>query len=129
MSNEFRGTGNLGDNPTLKTVTVKGEDRKVAELRVFFDDYRPDGNGGFEQVGGFWLNVSVWDKRAEDAAQHLRKGARVRIEGRLVEQEWADKESGEVKKAMQLNADDVFISLARVEEIRFKQKSNTEVPN
>lgn len=129
MSNEFRGTGNLGDNPILKTVTVKGEDRKVAELRVFFDDYRPDGNGGFEQVGGFWLNASVWDRRAEDVAQHLRKGARVRIEGRLVEQEWADKDSGEVKKAMQLNADDVFVSLARVDEIKFKPKSNSEVAN
>jgi len=43
MSNEFRGTGNLGDNPTLKTVLVKGEDRKVAEIRVFFDEYKPDG--------------------------------------------------------------------------------------
>ena len=25
MSNEFRGTGNLGDNPALKYVLVKGE--------------------------------------------------------------------------------------------------------
>lgn len=126
MSNEFRGTGNLGDNPTLKTVTVKGEDKKVAELRVFFDDYRPDGNGGFEQVGGFWLNASVWDKRAEDVALHLRKGARVRVEGRLVEQEWTDKESGEVKKAMQLNADDVFVSLSRIKEIKFREKAINE---
>jgi len=66
MSNEFRGTGNIADAPTLKTISVNGEDRKVAELRVFFDDYKPDEQGGFTQSGGFWLDVSVWgDARAE----------------------------------------------------------------
>jgi single-strand DNA-binding protein len=126
MSNEFRGTGNLGDKPLLKTVTVKGEERKVAELRVFFDDYRPDGQGGFEQTGGFWLNASVWDKRGEDAAQHLRKGARVHVAGRLTEQEWKDKETGEDKKAMQLNADEVFVSLSRIEKVEFRASKSSE---
>ncbi|MBI1285745.1 MAG: single-stranded DNA-binding protein [Thiobacillus sp.] len=123
MSNEFRGTGNLGDNPTLKTVLVKGEDRKVAEIRVFFDEYKPDGQGGFEQSGGFWMNASVWDKRGEDVAQHLRKGARVHVTGRLAEQEWTDKESGEVRKTMQLNADDVYLSLSRLEDVKFRPKA------
>lgn len=30
MSNEFRGTGNIAVAPTLKTVSVAGEGRKVA---------------------------------------------------------------------------------------------------
>jgi single-strand DNA-binding protein len=123
MSNEFRGTGNLGDNPSLKTVQVKSEDRKVAEMRVFFDEYKPDGKGGFEQSGGFWMNASVWDKLGEDVAEHLRKGARVHVAGRLTEQEWTDKESGEVRKTMQLNADEVYLSLRRLEEVRFKAKA------
>lgn len=122
MSNEFRGTGNLGDNPTLKTVTVSGEDRKVAELRVFFDDYRPDGKGGFEQTGGFWLNVSAWGNRAVDAERLLRKGARVHVAGHLAEQEWTDKDSGELKKAMALNADEVYLVLSRIEDVTFKAK-------
>ena len=123
MSNEFRGTGNLGDNPALKHVMAKGEDRKVAELRVFFDEYKPDGQGGFEQSGGFWMNVSVWDRRAEDVTQHLRKGARVHVTGRLVEQEWTAKDSGEERKAMHLNADEVFLSLSRLDEVKFKAKA------
>lgn len=127
MSNEFRGTGNLGDNPSLKTVQVKGEDRKVTEIRVFFDEYKPDGQGGFEQSGGFWMNVSLWDKRGEDAAQHLRKGARIHVAGRLTEQEWTDKESGEVRKAMQLNADEVYLSLSRLEEVKFRPKAQEGV--
>jgi single-strand DNA-binding protein len=126
MSNEFRGTGNLGDSPVLKTVLVRGEERKVAEMRVFFDEYKPDGQGGFEQSGGFWMTASVWDKRGEDAARHLRKGARVHVAGRLTEQEWKDKETGEVKKAMQLNADEVFIGLSRIEKVEFRQSQKNE---
>lgn len=122
MSNEFRGTGNLGDSPTLKTVMVAGKEKKVAELRVFFDDYKPDGNGGFEQIGGFWLNVSVWDKRAEAAADILRKGARVMAIGRLTQSTWTDKETGDEKNSLQLNADDVFLSLSRIEKVEFRAK-------
>lgn len=107
----------------MKHVLVKGEDRTVTELRIFFDEYKPDGEGGFEQSGGFWLTASVWDRRAEQAAQLLRKGARVRVEGRLVEQEWTDRETGEARKSMQITADEVYLSLARVEEIKFKPKA------
>ena len=64
MPNLFSGTGNLGDNPTLKTVSYNGVDNQVAELRVFFDDYKPDGDDGYEPNGGLWLDVSVWGKRA-----------------------------------------------------------------
>lgn len=122
MSNEFKGTGNLGDNITLKTVTVAGEDRKVAEARVFFDDYKPDGQGGFKANGGFWLNVSIWDKRGETAANLLRKGARVMVIGHLTEAVWKDKESQEEKRALQLTADDIFLSLSRIDEVKFKAK-------
>lgn len=122
MSNEFRGTGNLADAPVLKTVMVKGEERRVAEMRVFFDDYKPDGNGGFEQKGGFWLSASVWDQRGEQAAQLLRKGARVHVAGRLAEQEWTDKNSGEVRSAMALNADEVYLSMSRIEAVTFRQR-------
>jgi single-stranded DNA-binding protein len=126
MSNEFRGTGNLGDNITLKTVTVAGEDRKVAEARVFFDDYKPDGQGGFKPNGGFWLNVSIWDKRGETAANLLRKGARVMVIGHLTEAIWKDKETQEEKRALQLTADDIFPSLSRIEEIKFKAKKEQQ---
>ena len=49
MSNEFRGTGNVGDQPVLRTAMVSGNPRQVTELRVFFDEYRQDGAGGLER--------------------------------------------------------------------------------
>lgn len=130
MSNEFRGTGNIAVAPTLKTVSVAGEARKVAELRVFFDDYKPTSAGGIEQSGGFWLDVAVWgDTLAESVSQHLKKGARVHVTGRLSESRWNPQDGGEERRAMQLNADNVFLSLARIEDVRFRAKRNVAPSN
>ena len=123
MSNEFRGTGNAGDQPVLKTVMVGNEERQVTELRVFFDEYRQDGNGGLEQVGGFWLDVNVWGERhAPEVAQIVKKGARVHVIGRLVESKWIVTETGEERRALYLNADRLFLSLTRLAEARFKPR-------
>lgn len=123
MSNEFRGTGNVGDAPVLKTVLVNDEERKVVQLRMFFDEYRPDGNGGFEQSGGFWLDVNVWgERRATDVAQHVKKGARVHVSGRLTESKWTVTATGEERRALQLEAVDLFLSLTRLAEVAYKPR-------
>ena len=123
MSNEFSGTGNVGDLPLLKTVMVGSEERQVAELRVFFDEYRQDGKGGLEQAGGFWLDVNVWgDRHAAEVAQLVKKGARVHVVGRLAETQWTVTATGEERSALHLNADHLFLSLTRLAEVRFKPR-------
>ena len=123
MGNRFTGTGNLGDNPTLKQVIVDGKPRKVCEMRVFFDEYRSDGSGGFEQSGGFWLNVDTWrESLAENCARHLRKGARVALAGRLDMQSWTDKETGELRNELRLIAEDITLALGRIEAVQFRPK-------
>ena len=126
MPNSYQGTGNLGDSPGIKTVHVNGEDRRVAELRVFFDNYRPDGQGGVEQTGGHWLDVSLWDYKAEQAARLLRKGARVHVIGRIELDSWTDKVTGEAREKMRLVADDVLLSLTRVKSVDFEAKRGEE---
>ena len=123
MSNEFSGTGNVGDQPLLKTVMVGNEERQVAELRVFFDEYRQDGKGGLEQAGGFWLDVNVWGERlAAEVAQLVKKGARVHVIGRLAETQWTVTATGEERSALHLNADHLFLSLTRLAEVKFKPR-------
>ena len=123
MSNEFSGTGNVGDLPILKSVMVGSEERQVAELRVFFDEYRQDGKGGLEQAGGFWLDVNVWGERlAAEVAQLVKKGARVHVIGRLAETQWTVTATGEERSALHLNADHLFLSLTRLAEVRFKPR-------
>jgi single-strand DNA-binding protein len=121
MSNEFSGTGNVGDLPLLKTVMVGSEERQVAELRVFFDEYRQDGKGGVEQAGGFWLDVNVWgDRHAAEVAQLVKKGARVHVIGRLAETQWTVTATGEERSALHLNADHLFLSLTRLAEVKIQ---------
>ena len=123
MSNEFCGTGNVADQPVLKKVLVGAEERQVAELRVYFDEYRQAANGELEQAGGFWLDVNVWgDRHAAEVAQIVKKGARVHVSGRLAESKWTVTATGEERRALFLNADHLYLSLARLTEARFKPR-------
>ncbi len=41
-----------------------------------------------------WFNVDVWDKLAEFAGEHVKKGGLVAIDGRIAINKWTDKASG-----------------------------------
>jgi single-stranded DNA-binding protein len=122
MSNEFRGEGNLGAQPTLKKVTVDGEPHSVAELRIFFDRFKSDGQGNYVPNAGFWLTGSIWDKRAEACVEHLQRGARVHVIGELVQETWSDKETRSERSEFKLSLEAVYPSLVKIEELRFKPK-------
>lgn len=126
MANEFRGRGNLGATPAIKQVEVDGEKRSVAEMRVYFDRSVPDGDGGFVDRGGFWLDVNLWGPKGEAAAKILVKGARVAVTGTLVNHEWTDKESGEPRARLEVKADNVDLDLYRVESIHLRRKESAD---
>jgi single-strand DNA-binding protein len=132
MSSEFRGTGNVGEVAPLKRVTVGDHERQVAQLRVFFDEPRPEGGktAAGNASAGFWLDVNVWGERlAAEVAQHVRKGARVHVVGRLAEHRWTVTATNEARRALTLNADQLFLSLARVAEVRFRpRRENGSAP-
>jgi single-strand DNA-binding protein len=122
MANTFIGTGNLGSDPVL-TSPVGEDERRVADLRVYFD--KPVKNretGEYEDKGGFWLDVSAWDRLADDAMRTLMKGARVRVEGSLKHNVWTDEKSGEEKSKFVLYADDISLSLVGVESAQRRLK-------
>jgi hypothetical protein len=62
MANEFSGRGNLGADPELR-YTASEDSAPVCLLRVFFDRPKPDGNGGFDDKGGFGC-MSAYGARA-----------------------------------------------------------------
>ena len=123
MSNEFSGTGNAGEDPYLKQVTVGNKQRTIAVLRVFFPEFGLVVNGGLEQTGGFWLDVNVWgDYRATEVKRHVKKGARVHVSGRLSETKWTVTATGEERRALYLNADKLFLALSRVAQVHYKPR-------
>ena len=118
----FIGKGNLGTKPALRYVDTKASDetRPVAEMRVYFDHRRPDGDGGFRDEGGFWADVTIWGAKAETAARVLPKGARVCVFGTLFKERWTDRQSGQPREADAILADDITLDLLRVEEITLR---------
>ena len=123
MPNTFQGKGNLADAPTLKTVSVKGEDRVVAEMRVMFDNYSFDQESQqYEQSGGFWMGVSIWGERAKDVARVLRKGARVSVTGTLRQFLFSVEGAAEKVPGYQILADDITLALGRVDAVTYRPK-------
>ena len=88
-------TGNLLQNPEQRMVRVKGEDRKITDLRVFADYYRRDGNGELVQDDDkcIAVEVTIWNEKLGDAVmEHFRKGARVVVDGEMHVNNYVDKE-------------------------------------
>ncbi len=42
-----------------------------------------------------WFNVDVWDKQAEFASEYVKKGIQVAIDGRIQQDKWTDKATGD----------------------------------
>ncbi len=123
MSNTFSGRGNLAAAPELKTVTVNGEARQVAEMRMYCDRPVPDGDGGFKDKGGFWVNISLWGARGEHAARVLDKGSRIKVEGTFVQNSW--EKDGEKFSRLELSADDVTLDLSRLASVTLRARNRS----
>jgi single-strand DNA-binding protein len=121
MSTLFRGKGNLGNAPVLKHPRVDDEPSNMVEMYVYFDRLVPS-NDGYEDRGGFWLNVEYWsDDRAERVANLLHRGCRISAEGTLVLNSWEGDNGPESR--LTLKAKDITLDLARVASVAFTPKA------
>lgn len=47
-----------------------------------------------------WFNVELWDKQAEIAAQYVKKGSQIAVDGRLSIDKWSGKDGVERERAV-----------------------------
>lgn len=87
---------------------------------MFFDEYAKSTDNKFEQSGGIWLPVTMYDRVAENCARLLRKGSRVKVEGRLTQFEAHDRD-GNVVTACSVVANAVYLSPTRVDSVQFSE--------
>ncbi len=121
MGNKFNGEGNLGVDPELKRIEEKDDDQAVCNLRIYFDKPVPKKDGdGFDDKGGFWMNVEIWGKRGIRCHDKLKKGNRVTVDGSIIGKQWTDKESGEEQFSLVIRAKRVNPDLMTVESIKQK---------
>ena len=76
--------GNLGKDPEMR-YTANGRAVTTFSLAVNRGFGGPDGERREETE---WFNVVTWEKLAELVGQHLEKGRKVYVEGRLQNRSW-----------------------------------------
>lgn len=84
--------GHLGHNPELRTLQ-NGE--PVAHLSIATSESWKNKSAGARRDATEWHRVVLYKRLAEIAAQHLRKGALVYIEGCLQTRKWVGKDGFE----------------------------------
>ncbi len=102
--------GNLGRDPELR-YTPSG--RPVTEFSVAVNQSTKNQQTGDWVEATDWFRISVWGDRAERAAENLRKGTRVLIDGRFRTREYETKD-GRKGLSLEITADTV-LSLDRRE--------------
>src|SRR5687767_8250436 len=83
--------GNLGKDPEMR-YTPNGSAVTTFPLAVS-RSFSSGEEGRREETG--WLPVVTWNKLAQPLSQHMQKGRKVYVEGRLSTRSWEDKETGQ----------------------------------
>ena len=81
--------GNLGQDPQTRAMP---SGKTVVNLRIATSDQWRDKQTGEAKESTEWHTVVMFDRLAEIAAEYLRKGSQVYIEGKLRTRKWQDKE-------------------------------------
>ena len=82
--------GNLGRDPETRYM-ANGE--AVTNIAVATTESWKDKNSGEKKELTEWHRITFYRKLAEIAAQYLKKGSQVYIEGKLQTRKWTDKEN------------------------------------
>src|SRR4051812_21699870 len=95
--------GRLTFDPELRR-TPSGT--AVTELRMA-TSRSWSGRDGERREETLFIDVTVWDRQAENCCQYLRKGSSIHVEGSLKMDSWEDKNTGEKRSKIRVHADRV----------------------
>jgi single-strand DNA-binding protein len=84
--------GNLGADPETRAMPSGGT---VSNLRVATSESWRDKQSGEQQERTEWHRVALFGRLGEVAAEYLRKGSQVYIEGSLRTRKWQDKQGND----------------------------------
>lgn len=111
--------GSLGRDPELRFTTGG---RSLCSFTVAVSDRRKVGDDWKEDTS--WVDVTCWASLAENVAATCSKGTRVVVTGRIKQDNWDDKETGQKRSKLAVTADEVGVSLrwARAEVERIERE-------
>jgi single-strand DNA-binding protein len=95
--------GNLGADPETR-YAPSGD--AICNLRIATTETWKDKSTGEKREATEWHRVAMFGRLAEIAAQYLRKGSQVYIEGRLQTRKWQDND-GQDRYTTEIRADEM----------------------
>jgi single-strand DNA-binding protein len=95
--------GNLTRDPELRRLP---SGTAVSELGLALNRTFT-GKDGEKREEVTFIDVTVWDRQAETCCQYLKKGKAVHVEGFLKMDSWEDKNTGEKRTKLKVQADRV----------------------
>lgn len=95
--------GRLTFDPELRHTT---SGLAVTELRMA-TSRGWTGRDGERKEETLFIDVTVWDRAAENCCQYLKKGSSIHVEGSLRMDTWDDKSTGEKRSKIRVQADRV----------------------
>ena len=95
--------GNLTRNPEIR-YTPGGS--AVCEFGMAMNRRFMQANGQ-EKDETCFVDITVWGKQAESSSRFLQKGSSVFVEGRLVYDQWTEKETGNKRSRLRIYAERV----------------------
>ncbi len=95
--------GNLTRNPEIR-YTPGGS--AVCEFGMAINRRFTQANGQ-EKDETCFVDITVWGKQAESSSRFLQKGSSVFVEGRLVYDQWTEKETGNKRSRLRIYAERV----------------------
>ncbi len=84
--------GNLGDDPEVRHMPNGG---MVTNIRVATSEQWKDKESGEKKEKTEWHSIAFFGRLAEIAAEYLRKGSQVYVEGSLQTRKWQDKQGND----------------------------------
>jgi len=84
--------GNLGQDPDTRYMPSGSA---VTNLRIATSEQWKDKQTGEQKERTEWHSVAMFGRLAEIAAEYLRKGSQVYIEGKLRTRKWQDKQGND----------------------------------
>lgn len=78
--------GNLGSDPEFRTTTTN---KSVVNFRMATGESWKDSSGN-RQESTEWHRVVFWGRTAEIVRDHLKKGSKIYLEGKIKTRKWTD---------------------------------------
>ena len=84
--------GNLGADPETRSMP---SGMTVTNIRIATSESWKDKSSGAQQERTEWHSIALFGRLGEIAAEYLRKGSQVFVEGKLRTRKWQDKQGNE----------------------------------